>query len=301
MVQKFAEEENILRRVQILYPDSFHEKVSSSKLMSKFYAKAVELSGAVELIENSAGSVTIVDICGGRGVVGDTIKSKTAREFNYVVVDISRKELGGERWKNRVMADMLHIPVGDRTADVVFSLNTPVPLAQVKEHAKVMKVNSLSEEIERGNVIRILSEAVDNICELNLLNAARILKNNGVLVVGNPFAGHGEEDAREQVREIPMKLEKYERVKLSHRVISLWKEYGSEVDSPVFVLASFRRVEGDIRKRIEFRKALLENNIQELEGNEFFKKVVDEMEREAATKKQSFAIDKSLFESIKWE
>ncbi|MEM3690502.1 MAG: hypothetical protein QXZ40_02120, partial [Candidatus Micrarchaeia archaeon] len=180
--------------------------------------------------------------------------------------------------------------------------NMPVPLAQVKEHAKVTKADNLSEEWDREKVMNILNDAVDNICELNLLNAARILKNNGVLVLGNSFAGQTEEDARRQVKEIPMKLERYARVKLSNRVIPLWKEYGSEVSSPVFVLVCFRKVEGSVEESIKFREAALRDDFQELERSEFFKKIIKEMERGASAKKgETFAIDKSLFESIKWE
>ncbi|MEM3555430.1 MAG: hypothetical protein QXF56_01795 [Candidatus Micrarchaeia archaeon] len=70
MVEKFAEEENLLRKVQILYPDSFYDKVSSSKLMGKFYEKAIELSGVVGLIEKSTpGKVSVVDICGAEGLL----------------------------------------------------------------------------------------------------------------------------------------------------------------------------------------------------------------------------------------
>lgn len=97
MTYKIAKPGDIIVEAQKVYPTSFHEKVSSSRQMEEFYKKAVELSGVVKLIESREDKVRVVDVAGGAGRIGETIKSLTNKEFEYVVVDISRKEMGGDR------------------------------------------------------------------------------------------------------------------------------------------------------------------------------------------------------------
>lgn len=277
---KIAKPGEIIVEAQNRYPGSFYEKVSSSKYMDEFYKKAIELSDAVKLIENTNNPIRVVDVSGGRGRIGSMIKTMTNKEFEYIVVDISRKEMGEEKDKVRIVGDMAHIPLKDSSADVVFLLNMPIPISLLKRKAETMSPGNLAEVEELWGIRMHLGNAIDAAFRINMLESLRVLKPDGVLVTGAKHVGQSKEVAEEAFGNFPARVEKQEVVELDMRVVPLWRKYGLGLEDPKFVITTFRRVEGDVGSLIEHEKERLERNLEKAMGIETFEKVIEEFRKE---------------------
>ncbi|MEM3555428.1 MAG: class I SAM-dependent methyltransferase [Candidatus Micrarchaeia archaeon] len=280
MTYRIAKPGEIIVEAQERYPGSFYDKVSSSKYMDEFYKKAVEASGVVKLIESREDTVRVVDVAGGRGRVGEMIRKMTDKNFEYIVVDISRKEMGDDKDKVKIVGDMAHIPLKNSSADVVFFLNMPVPISLIKRKAETMTPGSLVEVEELWSIKMYLGNSIDAAFRSNMLEGLRVLKPDGVLVTGAKHVGQSKEVAEEAFREFPLRVEKQEVVELDSKVIPLWRKYGLGLEDPKFVITTYRRVEGNVESLIEHEKERLERNLGKAMEMETFWKVMEEFRKE---------------------
>ena len=301
MVYKIAEPEDILVHAQRLYPNSFHEKVSSNNLMKDLYRKAVFLSGINEVIEGG-GEPVIVDAAGGSGKLWDALGESKNKKFIYIRADISREELEKGGWKFKVIGDVTHMPIADKTADAVFMLNVPIPLSKVREYVEGMKAESENEKESKRRMLEALENAEDAIYKLNLLEGVRMLKENGVMVLGAAYHGHTMKDVQDVVKNLQLQLEKFDIMELDERIVPLWKDYGIEISKPKFALVSLRKTGDDARELVEQYEQMLHNSLQELSRVGGFEKVLRDMKKWSKVKSgESFKIDKEMFSSIVFE
>lgn len=277
MVERIAAPEEILIRAQRLYPESFHEKVSSKKPMEEFYSKAVTLSRVKELIESSRELVTVVDVAGGRGKVSDALKKLTDKGFNYVNVDISGRELGKNGGKHGIIGDIMHLPITDKTADAVFFIEIPIPLSRVRDHVAGMKAESSDETAKKEIMLEPLEAAIDSIYKLNLLEGIRVLKDGGVMVLGGTYKGQTRENVESTVEKLPLKLEEFKIVELDKGVVPLWGSYGIDIKEPKFTIASFKKTGDDIKELVALNEQVLYSSLDRLRRIDGFDKVLNEM------------------------
>ena len=273
------QERSPLIEMQDLYFTSFHDKVSSSNIMYEFYSRAVLASGAIDLIKKSDKPITIVDVAGGRGVVGDVLRKLLeergiSKSFNYVVVDISQGELGREGWKDRIVGNMAQFPLADKEADVVFLLNLLDPHSVIESH---MQKKTLGEEDSR------VYSLIDNIGKatfmLNLCEVIRVLKENGVFVEGGKYRGFDRTDFKGL---IPVESDKFEVFRLDEGVKKLWSDYGAGIRRPEFFIETLiKRGEVD-RKWIDEYEGILKYNLEELSKSSRFWEITEEMRAEKA-------------------
>jgi hypothetical protein len=243
-------EESPLRKMQSLYFTSFHETVSSSNLMDKFYERAILASGVIDLIEKSDKPITIVDVAGGRGRVGDILKKLLeergiSKSFNYVVVDISQEELGKESGKHKIVGNITQVPLANKTADVVFLVNMPSPTAAIKIHMlkKTPGVNKGSGEDSK--VYSLIDNASTAMFLLDVCEGVRVLKENGVMVGGTRYGG-----LRTDFGGLaPLEADRFEVFRLDKGVKKLWKDYGLDVYGPEFFVETFIK-KGEVKRKV---------------------------------------------------
>jgi hypothetical protein len=294
MVNKVLERDrtDVLREIKSRYRPSFHENVSNSQLMEEFYRKAILVSGVVEKINKSKEPVMVVDIAGGRGRVVEILKELTHKEFNSVVVDRSREELGKDDWKLKVIVDMTHLPIADKKADVVFLLNSPSSVGVIKEHIVNTKPASRAEWEESKKVLVFLGFTSGAIDMVNVLEGVRILKNDGVFVEGMLYSKGGVNELKDilegiqttlkekgiNIGEVPLERDRFEIFELDAKVAKDWRKYGIEIGEPKFFVESYRKTGakldgwvGEVRKSLEYC-------LEQLSKTERFWKVIDEME-----------------------
>ncbi|QLJ53082.1 MAG: hypothetical protein Sv326_0907 [Candidatus Fermentimicrarchaeum limneticum] len=284
MTYRIAKPGDIIVEAQKAYPGSFHEKVASSPLMDEFYRKAIRMSGIAELIERSDRTVTVVDVCGGRGRVGEILKEMTKKEFSYVVVDISMRELGKDRWKDRIIGDATHIPLANATADAVFFLNMPVPTSMVERRVARMKPGSTQEVEERWEIAENLRKAGDALYNLNILEGIRVLKPGGSLLVGAKYTGQTRKDKEKWAENLPLTVDRVERAELDSRVIPLWRNYGVDINESVFSITSFTKTHGEIGKLVGEMQGELERRLDTLSETKTFERILEEMKKEMEAK-----------------
>ncbi|NYZ79385.1 hypothetical protein H0N99_04525 [Candidatus Micrarchaeota archaeon] len=301
------EEGKVLARFQNFYPTSFHEKVSSSPLMDKFYEKAVSVSGLAEMINESKEPITIVDIAGGRGRLKDVVEKVAKKEFNYVVVDLSREQLGkskdfhrldkeGKGEKFRVIGDMSSVPVAG--ADAAVLLNSPNAVVgfyyrffakygksfekgfSVKEFGKIRE----SEEFKIHVLLNAMMSSTD---KLNILEATKLLKQDGVLVIGG-FARAISAYPVEEMRGIPLEVRNVEKFKLNRDVMKLWSDYsGNAVENQPFFVAAFTKT-GEVGEELigECEKTF-KDSFQSLIKSKRFWEILNELEKIEKEKKDA--------------
>lgn len=287
MAYKIAKPGDILVDAQKAYPSGFH-KVSSSHFMDEFYRKAIEMSGVVELIERSNRTITIVDVAGGRGRIGEMLKEITKREFNYIVVDLSKQEAGRGSWKDVIVGNTAHIPLADSSADAVFFLNMPVPTSMVERRVEKMKPSSIQEVEDRWVMADKLSKAGDALYNLNIFEGIRVLKSGGSLIVGGKYTGQTRKDKEKWAERLPLIVDDIEKVELDSRVLLLWKDYGVDMNEPVFSMTSFTKSHGEIRKLVKRMEAERDRRLDELSKIKTFERILDEMKNDTEAKKGGF-------------
>ncbi|NYZ76182.1 hypothetical protein H0N98_02940 [Candidatus Micrarchaeota archaeon] len=313
------EEGKVLARFQNFYPTSFHEKVSKSSYMDKFYEKAVSVSGITNIINESEKPVTIVDIAGGRGRFKDAVEKVAEKKFNYVVVDLSREQLGkfedlrmrdkekkGERFK--VVGDMSSVPISG--ADAAVLLNTPNVIlgfysdfvekyiSKYKEFFQKKYDGLFEEEVskkvlerlresEEGRISILLGAMMTSVDKLHILEAVKLLKENGVLIIGG-FAQAISAYPIDEMKGIPLKVRDVEEFRLNRNVMKLWRDYsGDDLENNTFFVASFTKtgeVAGDL---IEGCEKIFKDSFHELLKSKRFWEVLNELEKIEKEKKEA--------------
>jgi len=295
------EEDKVLARFQNFYPTEFNEKVSSSRLMDKFYRRAILVSGVIELIEKSEKPITIVDIAGGRGRIGSMLEKLLeergiSKSFNYVVIDFSRKELGKSDWKLKVRGDMSSVPVAH--ADVVFMLNSPNAVVGFyscflkkygKPFEKGLDIKAFEEmrKTEEFKVFMLLSHMTSQTDKLNILEATKLLKQDGVLTVGG-FAKGRSAYPIDEMEGVPLKALLADEFMLSGNVMKHWEDYSGNVlgDQPFFAAAYTKT--GEVGKElVEKCEGDFKCSFKELMKNRRFWETLDELEKIETEKKDA--------------
>jgi SAM-dependent methyltransferase len=290
--------EEILGAIKNFRMDSFHEKVASKVSVEDFYVEAIRLSGIVDRINRSSKTLTLVDIGGGGGRIGEILdeyakKGIIKKEFNYVVVDLSRVELGKGNSESKLVGDMSNLHIRDSQADAVFLLNMPSTVGVITEYIKGLKPTD-PVEAEKNKKVRALLEAANgNINFLNYLEAARILKEGGVLVWGRPTHEENRADLEEMFRRIqkgyrdkkikiggiPLRKIEKELVGLDKGVVNLWRYYGIDIDKPEFYLESARRTHEKVDTWMFYFNGSLGGFLNDLSEEERFWEIIDEMKK----------------------
>lgn len=282
MVVRIAKPEDMLLEAQKLYLKDFH-RVSSSKEMNAYYEKHADFSYAEELVK-SGKPVVIVVVASGRGKEGDAFKKRFGDNANVYNFDISRKELGKDHEKNRAMAETMHLPVADKTADIVSMSHIPIPLSSVVRYVAGMN----AEGIENAKImmLEMLSNATDSIYKLNLLEAVRVLKDNGVIRFGVMQDRQTRKSLEKSIEGLPLKLEEFKIERHDEKLVPIWRNYGSDVDKPISAHAVLRKTRSDIGEIVALYEQLLYFSLEQVmriegrkEGKSLIEEVLEEMKK----------------------
>lgn len=275
-MRKIAQPEDVLLEAQKLYPKKFHE-VSESTYMDEVYRKAAALSGIREYVKSTKGDVNVADIAGGSGRQGRIIRSMLKDEAGRVVihnVDISREELSKSKGDERIVGEIMHLPFADRSMDFVFMNNIPIPISYVRNYVANMK----DEAGRKERMLEMLELAVDSVYKLDMLEGARVLKENGVMVVSGKYIKQTGESIQKSLGELPLKVNKFEVVELEEGIIPLWRKYGIEIEKPTFMVVSMKKV-GDVGDLADFYQQMLRTSLEQLMRVEGFEDILKEMHK----------------------
>lgn len=295
------EEDKVLARFQNFYPTEFNEKVSSSRLMDKFYRRAILASGVIELIEKNEKPITVVDIAGGRGRIGNMLEKLLeergiSKNFNYIVVDLSRKELGKSDWKLKVRGDMSSVPVAH--ADTEFMLNSPNAIVGFYSHfsekyckkfEKGSSVEAFKEmaKTEEFRIMVLLGHLTALTDKLNILEATKLLEKDGVLTVGG-FAKGRSAYPIDEMEGVPLKALLADEFMLSGNVMKHWEDYsGSKLEDQPFFVAAYTKTGEVGRELVEGCEGLFKSKFKELTGNKRFWETLEELEKIETEKKDA--------------
>lgn len=276
MVYRIAQPEDILLEAQRIYPKKFHE-VSESTYMDDVYRKAALLSGIKEHVKGGKGEVNVADITGGSGRQGRIIRSLLKEDAGRVVVhnvDISREEMGRGKGDEKIVGELMHLPLADRSMDFVFMNNIPIPISYVRNYVARMR----DESGRKGMMLEMLDVAVDSVYKLDLLEGVRVLKENGVMVVSAKHTGQTAEGVQKALGEVPLRVSGFDVVELEEGVIPLWRKYGIEIEKPTFMVVSMRKV-GEGEGLRELYEEVLHFSLQQLMRVEEFEDVMKEMRK----------------------
>lgn len=298
MVQKLRQPDDIIVEANSRYNEAhkhFHE-VAESTYMDSTYIKGAVISGIRERLKSFPEDIDVCDIPGGSGRQGHIIRSyvkEDASRVHIYNVDMSREELGKDKKDIRIRGDVMHVPLEDGSMDVVFMNNIPIPLSELRRHAIQMKEYSGGKE----TMVEMLNVAVDAQYKLALLEGARVLKDNGVMVVSAKYTGQTAQGIQKVVEDLPLKVEKFEIVDLENGVIPLWRKYGKDIERPNFTVTSFRKT-GDTQEAEDVYRQLLYTSLEQLmriqgknEEKSMIEEVFEEMEK-PEKKTQSKPLDK---------
>ncbi len=319
MVQKVAQPEDIVKMAQEMYlkGSDFH-KVSNIDEMREFYDRQTELSGVKKLVK-SGNKLKIGDIAGGSGRQGDSVRRSLGDKADCVeidVFDISMKAMG--KGKNKVVCDSMHLKAEDKTYDILFMNNLPIPLISVEMYVGGMKAKGMEEH--RDQMLEMLVLAVDSIGKLNLLEAVRVLKDDGVIVWGVPYREPSKKSSDKKERSkktfdresfekvvegLPLRVEEFQIRKYDEKLIPIWRNYGADVQKPEFIHAALRKTGSDIDETVALYEQLLYSSLEQLmrvqgkeEGKSMIEEVLEEMKKakkfrpgKAATLDKKFNFD----------
>jgi SAM-dependent methyltransferase len=284
MVVKLQQPNDVIVNAQKLYPKEFH-KVAESSYMDDMYIKSALMSGVREYVKTSKDVVNIADIAGGSGRQGRIIKKLVGENSEKVVVheiDISRTELGKGRGNDKIIGDVMHLPLSDNSMDFVFMNNVPQPLFQVRNYIISME----GDTGKKKAALKVLDDAIDAQYSLLLLEAGRVLKKNGVMMLGAKQPGQSREDIQKDMAGLSLKLEKLEVVELEDGVVPLWRKYGVEIEKPRFGIALLRKEGGDTKEATELYEKRFKASLKELmeipgseEGRSMIEEVFEKMKR----------------------
>jgi hypothetical protein len=273
MVYKLTQPEDILLEAHRLYPKGFHE-VSDSGFMDEYYRRGAIISGIREYAKTAKEEVHVLDVAAGRGRQGYFVNKVGEENSKKVViheVDISRVELG--KGRERTIADIHHLPYADKSMNFVFMNNIPVPLSAVSSYV----IRRKGDYVIKERMLEMLELATDAIYKLNLLEGARVLKDDGVMVLGGKYIGQKIEEIQKNIEDLPLKVDKFEVVELEEYVVPLWRNYGVDIDKPTFMLASLKKTGSDIQKLVDLYEQVLYTALEQLMRIEEFDGVMKEM------------------------
>jgi hypothetical protein len=274
MVHRISQPDDILHEAQRLYPKKFHE-VSESSYMDDVYRKAALMCGIREHVKATEGQVNAADIAGGSGRQGRIIRSLVKEDAERVVihnVDISGGELRKGKGGEKIIGDAMHLPLADKSMDFVFMNNIPIPLSHVKNYVINMKDETGKKEV----MLEMLELAIDSVYKLNLLEGARVLKENGVMVFSGKHMGQNGESIQRSLGDLPLKVDKFEVVELEEGVIPLWRKYGIDIEKPTFMVVSLKKT-GDVGELTDFYRQMLFTSLEQLMRIGEFDDVMKEM------------------------
>jgi len=244
MVHRIAHPEDVLREAQLLYPQKFKE-VSESGFMDEFYKKAARMPGVMEAVKSGGGKAVVFDVASGTGRVGNFIKFLSHMDFDYYCFEINEKQLGWEGWKKAVIGDISHLRAEDKAADVVFMLNVPIPISGIKNH---LLEGGRLDHTKKG-MLEMLDLAIDAQYKLNLLEGARVLKDDGIIVVGGKYVGQKQEGMQGNLADLPLRIKHFEVVDVDEDAVPAWRRYGIDIEKPTFLLYSLKKT-GEVSKEL---------------------------------------------------
>jgi len=275
--------------------------------MDEFYEKAVSVSGIAKMINESEEPITIVDIASGRGRFNDALERVTKKKYNIIEVDISGVQLGksedfhlrdkerkGEKF--RVIGDMSSVPVAG--ADAAVLLNSPNAVVGFyssffekygKSFEKGFSVKEFGKirDPEEFKIYVLLNAMMSSTDKLNILEATKLLKQDGVLVIGG-FARAISAYPIEEMKGIPLEVRNIEKFKLNRNVMKLWSDYrGNAVKDQPFFVAAFTKT-GEVGKElIEECEKTFKNSFQALIKSKRFWEILNELEKIEKEKKDA--------------
>jgi hypothetical protein len=284
MVVKLQQPDDVVVNAQKFYPKEFH-KVAESSYMDDMYIKSALMSGVRGYVKASKDVVNIADIAGGSGRQGRIIKKLVGEDSEKVAVheiDISRAELGKGKGDDKIIGDAKHLPLSDNSMDFVFMNNVPLPLLQVRNY-----VISMKEDIGKKKVaLKLLEKAIDAQYSLFLLEGVRVLRENGVMMLGAKQVGQSSEGLQKSVGDLPLKIEKFEVVELEKGVVPLWRKYGVDIEEPRFGIAYLRKKGGDIKEATDLYEKRFKASLKKVmgipgseEGKSMIEEVFEKMKR----------------------
>jgi SAM-dependent methyltransferase len=285
---RIEQSRDILREAQKYNLKDFH-KVSDAKESRAFYDTQTRNSGVVGLVEKGY-DVCICDVAGGRGEQGDSIREALGSKAHKVRIqqlDIDRKQLGKSRKKDRIRVDTMHLPVADKTYDVVFMNNVMIPLRDVESYVADKKVKDDGDK----KMLEMLHLAVSSIFTLNMLEAIRVLKDDGAIVFGVMYDRAGKKSLNRELLEkeiegLPLKIEKFQIKKYDEGLVPIWRNYGSDLEKPKFVHIVLRKTGSGIDELVALQEQMLDFSLGQLvrvggrqENKSMIEEVLEEMKK----------------------
>lgn len=289
--------EEVLGRIKSFCLTSFYENVASSPMMDRFYKVAIDLSKVMRRVETSEGPITIVDMGGGSGRIYDMMikdmKKGLKEKVNYIPVDISRGQLGIDGRKKRVVGDIMHLPLVDSSAHAVFLLNPPSSVGVIETYIERTKPASIAQMEENNRVHMFLQITSGEVDLLNVLEGARVLRDDGIFVEGMPFR-KGQTNNVERILKgvrdssmrngvsigpIPLEMKEHRIIELDPGVMSLWAKYGVDVDWEKFQIESYIKTGAKLDDWFKTVRKTLNFSLSGLSKTDRFWEIVEEMER----------------------
>jgi len=90
---------------------------------------------------------------------------------------------------------------------------------------------------------------VDAQYKLNLLEGARVLKDDGIIVVGGKYVGQKQEGMQGNLADLPLRIKHFEVVDVDEDAVPAWRRYGIDIEKPTFLLYSLKKT-GEVSKEL---------------------------------------------------
>jgi len=233
------------------------------------------------------------------------------------ILHLNRIERGE---KSRIVGDMSNLPISN--ADVAALLNPPNAAFGFSfyfnkryfgkyekylglersffEKEVTEKETARIENLDEYKIYGLLIGICNSIDRLNILEAARVIRKNGVLATGSfvqPISGYTDHHMIGEMK-VPLMLKRYEEFNLDPKVLANWKEYGSDFERSHFFAGAYIKT-GEIMEEV-FKECVrtFQSNFDELLGIKKFWKILRDMEEARARENAAAEIQKAAKKSV---
>jgi hypothetical protein len=301
------------------FMDKFYDKAVSISGIAKIINESekpitiIEIAGgrgrfndALEKVAKRKYNILEVDI--SREQLGNSEKSEEREHKSRFreIFHLHSKEKRGE--KHKIVGDMLTVPTGQGDATTLLNMPNIVLgfegafvnkyFSKYKNYLRPEYAGLFEKEVfkatekkfsetEEGKMFMLLSKMDASLSKLNILEAVRTLKENGVLLVGS-FVQKGSYPIKD-MEGIPLKMKGYDEFKLDRRIIDKWNEYSKPAkgsEKLLFFVGAFIKTSDVKKELIEECEKTFKDSFDELVKKPRFWEILNELESEEREKKE---------------